>query len=63
MFVDYMVFSHFVCARTVSPLRLVKPDDPVHVWQENMLDAFDGMARHSVRAGPVVRAVPSLDIA
>ena len=63
MFVDYMVFSHFVCARTVSPLRLIKPDDPVHGWLENMLDAFDGMARHSVRAGPVVRAVSPPDIA
>jgi glutathione S-transferase len=63
MFVDYMVFSHFVCARAVSSVCLTRLDDPVHAWHERMLDAFDGMARHAVRSGPVVRAAPLSDVA
>jgi len=31
----------------VSPFKLLTGDDPVHVWRERLLDAFDGMARKS----------------
>lgn len=50
IFVDYMVFAHFLGARAVSSLLLVEPSDPVFDWQERMLDAFDGFARHAVKA-------------
>lgn len=50
MFVDYMVFAHFQCARIVSPLSLLETDDPVAAWQERMLDAFGGFAREATIA-------------
>lgn len=56
MFVDYMVFAHFQCARTVSSLRLLEPDDPVWTWHERLLDAFHGFARHAHVAS---RAAPT----
>jgi glutathione S-transferase len=47
MFVDYMVFAHFQCARVVSSLCLLEPDDPVWAWHERLLDAFNGFARRA----------------
>jgi glutathione S-transferase len=44
-FADYIVFGAFQWARSVSPLRLLEPDDPVYAWRERMLDLFDGYAR------------------
>jgi glutathione S-transferase len=44
-FADYIVFGTFQWARSVSPLRLLEPDDPVYAWRERMLDLFDGYAR------------------
>jgi glutathione S-transferase len=44
-FADYIVFGPFQWARSISPLRLLEPDDPVYAWRERMLDLFDGYAR------------------
>jgi glutathione S-transferase len=46
-YADYIVFGAFQWARVVSPFRLLAEDDPVYVWREKLLDAFDGMARKS----------------
>ena len=44
-FADYIVFGTFQWARSVSPLRLLEPDDPVYAWRERMLDLWGGHAR------------------
>lgn len=44
-FADYILFGAFQWPRTVSPLRLLEPDDPVYAWRERMLDLYDGLAR------------------
>jgi glutathione S-transferase len=46
-FADYIVFGTFQWARSVSPLRLLEPDDPLFKWRERMLDLFGGYARES----------------
>ena len=46
-FADYIVFGTFQWARSVSPLRLLEPDDPVFAWRERMLDLFGGYARET----------------
>lgn len=44
---DYIVFGSFMWARSVSPLRLLEPDDPIHAWRERMLDLHGGLARRA----------------
>lgn len=46
-YADYIVFGAFQWARVVSPFKLLAEGDPVFAWREKLLDAFDGMARHS----------------
>src|ERR1700726_4568265 len=46
-YADYIVFGGFQWARLVSPFKLLTEDDPLYAWRENLLDAFDGMARKS----------------
>jgi glutathione S-transferase len=46
-FADYIVFGTFQWARSVSPLRLLEPDDPMFKWRERMLDLFEGYAREA----------------
>jgi glutathione S-transferase len=46
-FADYIVFGAFQWARSVSPLRLLEPDDPVYTWRERMLELFGGYAREA----------------
>lgn len=46
-FADYIVFGIFQWARSVSPLRLLEPDDPLYKWRERMLDLFGGYAREA----------------
>jgi glutathione S-transferase len=46
-FSDYIVFGTFQWARSVSPLRLLEPDDPMFKWRERMLDLFGGYAREA----------------
>jgi len=48
IFADYIVFACFQWARTVSPISLLIPEDPVYVWREQLLNAFDGYARNAV---------------
>tara|TARA_A100001037_G_scaffold206394_1_gene184656 strand:- start:12731 stop:13423 length:693 start_codon:yes stop_codon:yes gene_type:complete len=45
-YADYMAFSHFQWARSISPYRLLEPYDPIFDWRERMLDLFDGLARN-----------------
>jgi len=51
-FADYILFGPFQWARSVSPTRILEPDDPMYAWRERMLDLFDGMPR-STRGYPV----------
>lgn len=46
-FADYILFGAFQWARSMSPLRLLEPDDPVYAWRERMLDLWDGYARQA----------------
>jgi glutathione S-transferase len=46
-FADYIVFGTCQWARSVSPLHLLEPDDPLYAWRERMLDLFDGHARQA----------------
>jgi glutathione S-transferase len=46
-FADYILFGAFQWARSVSPQRLLEPDDPVYAWRERMLDLHDGYARQA----------------
>jgi len=48
-FADYCVFGAFMWARNVSAAKLLDEADPVHAWQERMLDLHDGLARKSPR--------------
>ena len=44
-YADYVAFSPFIWARTVSPFALVEAGDPVHTWFQRILDLYDGLAR------------------
>ena len=44
---DYILFGPFMWARSISPLRLLEPDDPIYAWRERMLDLYDGFARNA----------------
>ena len=44
-YADYIVFGPFQLARVVARSSCWPRDDPVYVWRERLLDAFDGMAR------------------
>lgn len=46
-YADYIVFGPFQWARATSPFKLLKEDDPIYAWREQLLDAFGGMARNS----------------
>lgn len=46
-YADYIVFGVFQWARSMSPLRLLEPDDVVYGWRERMLDLWDGYARQA----------------
>jgi glutathione S-transferase len=46
-FADYIVFGTFQWARSLSPLRLLEPDDPVFKWRERMLGLFGGYAKEA----------------
>jgi len=47
LYADYIVFGAFQWARSISPFKLLAPDDPVSAWRERMLDLFGGLARGS----------------
>jgi len=46
-YADYILLGAFQWARTVSPIRLLEPDDPVFAWREKALDLFGGYAREA----------------
>lgn len=50
-YADHAVFGAFQWARVISPGSLAAADDPVAIWVERMLDAYDGLARVAKRAG------------
>jgi len=47
-YADYAVFGCFQWARCMSPFPLLLKDDPVWVWRERLLSAFDGFAGKSI---------------
>lgn len=46
---DYLIFGHFMWARSVSTADLVSNADPVYAWIERMLDAHGGLGRKAMR--------------
>jgi glutathione S-transferase len=40
-FADYIVFSGFMWARSMSPFKLLEEDDPVALWHARLLDRFE----------------------
>lgn len=50
---DYVTFSPFLWARSISPFVLLAPGDPLLGWHERMLNAFNGASRlHPGYDGP-----------
>jgi len=47
LFADYIAFSTFMWARSVSPWPVIKAGDHLYDWRERMLDLHDGLARGS----------------
>jgi glutathione S-transferase len=45
-YADYIAFSGFMWARSVSPFKVLQNEDPVALWRKRMLDRFD-VARNS----------------
>ena len=43
-YTDYIVFSGFQWARSISRFELLEDGDPLHQWRQRMLDLFDGLA-------------------
>lgn len=50
-YADYAVFGMFMWARCTSDISLLDADDPVYLWRERMLDAFDAMGRRAPCVG------------
>ncbi|MCV3765427.1 glutathione S-transferase family protein [Rhizobium sp. TRM95796] len=50
LFVDYIVFGALQWARVVSPVSLLKTDDPVAMWFERCLDLHGGAGREVAAA-------------
>lgn len=50
-YADYTIFGSFMWARSVSPLVLLEPEDPVHAWRERMLDLHGALARAAPHFG------------
>ena len=49
-YADYIVFGSFQWVRSISAFEVLAPDDPVALWRERLLAAFDGLAREAPRA-------------
>lgn len=47
---DYAVMGTFMWAKVVSDIELLSEDDELAVWQERMLDLFDGHCRKTLEA-------------
>lgn len=46
-YADYSVFGGFQWARCISRFKILEDGDPVAVWRQRLLDAFDGLAGKS----------------
>ncbi|OGA70760.1 MAG: glutathione S-transferase [Betaproteobacteria bacterium RIFCSPLOWO2_12_FULL_65_14] len=44
-FADYILFGVFQWARSVSPVQLLEPGDPLYAWRGRMLELWGGYAR------------------
>lgn len=44
-FADYILFGHFMWARSISDKQLLKSDDTLYAWRERMLDLYQGLGR------------------
>lgn len=44
LYADYIVFSGFQWARSISRFELLEPGNALHQWRDRMLSLFDGMA-------------------
>lgn len=42
---DYILFGSLMWGRICSDFALLAPEDPLHAWQERMLDLHGGLAR------------------
>jgi glutathione S-transferase len=47
---DYILAGTVLWPRTISPLRLLDPADPLNAWLDRMLDLFDGLGRKAPTA-------------
>ena len=47
---DYALMGTFMWANMVSDIDLLAPDDELAIWQERMLDLFDGYCRKALEA-------------
>jgi len=45
LYSDYIVFGSLMWARSISPMRLLDPADPVEAWRQRLLNRFNGMPR------------------
>ena len=43
-YADYIVLGSFQLARSVSPLKLLEPTDPLYAWRTRMMTLFGGLA-------------------
>lgn len=50
-YADYCAFGLFMWARCSSRVEVLAPDDPIQRWREQLLEAFDGMAKRAITAG------------
>jgi glutathione S-transferase len=46
-FADYILFGAFQWARSISPAKLLMPEDAVYAWRERLLDLHGGLARNA----------------
>ena len=46
-YADHILMGCFMWGKSLSDYPLLKADDPLFAWRKNMLDAYDGMAKHA----------------
>ena len=47
LYPDYIIFGSVMWARSISPMKLIEPADPIDAWRERLLDVFGAMARRA----------------
>lgn len=48
-YADYCIFGYFMWARCISDFQLLELDDPINLWRDLLLNAFNGLARKAPR--------------